>query len=184
MAIGITMLGIPFFDRLDAVGRPDAVHTGQHQSVDDAGGRRQQADHLISMIAMGRAARRKPVIAKEAIAEHKPRFRGGLAAEHRLERPLPEPTAGQRRSIVFGIGDLRADDAKATETVSQSDRNHGLDQIVAAPALHLRDRDVSRRNVHMVDAGQNELQRTAFGTDHQIEPGGIPRQALLELGTE
>ena len=85
---------------------------------------------------------------------------------------------------MLGIGVLGADDAKARQTVAQRQRNGFRDKRVLRPALGLGKRDVPRRKIDVIDAGQDELQGAALAADHQVDAAGVPGEAVLELRTE
>ena len=85
---------------------------------------------------------------------------------------------------MLGVGVFAADDAKASETVAERERDRRGDQRVPGPALGLGERDVPGREIDMIDAGQDQLQRAALGADHQVEAAGVPGQAVLKLGAE
>ena len=114
-----------------------------------------------------------PVTAEELVADAKPaRGRHG-GADGRLERPLPETAGGERGAIVLGIGVLGAEDAEAREVVAHRDRNRAFDQRIPAPARDLVEPDVTGREIDLIDADEDQLQRTALGANHEIEAAGV-----------
>ena len=167
-----------------AVGQPDALDRRENHPIEDTRRRLEHADHGIGMLAVLGAARSEAVTADEAVAHAKPGPGRDERAERRFERRLPQPAPGQLAAIMLGIRMLGADDAKARQTVAQRQRNGFRDKRVLRPALGVGKRDVPRRKIDVIDAGQDELQGAALAADHQVDATGVPGQAVLELRTE
>ena len=141
-----------------AVDQPDALDRRENHPIEDARRRLEHADHGIGMLAVLRAARSQAVTADEVVAHAEPGPGRDERAERRFERRLPQPAPGQLAAIVPGIGVLGADDAKARQTVAQRQRNGFRDKRVLRPAFGLGERNVPRRKIDVIDAGQDELQ--------------------------
>jgi hypothetical protein len=85
---------------------------------------------------------------------------------------------------VLGVGMLGADDAKARDVIAHGHGDRAFDHRMLAPAGNLGQGNVPGRKIDLVDAGQDQLQRTALGADHQVEAARIPQKTLLELSAE
>jgi hypothetical protein len=133
------------------------------------------------MLTVFRTARSEAVTADEEVAHAEPGPGRDERAERRFERGL---APSQLAAIVRGIGVLGADDAKASQTVAQRQRNGFRDKRMLRPAFGLGKRNVPRWKINMIDAGQDELQGAALAADHQVDATGIPSEAILELRTE
>ncbi len=80
--------------------------------------------------------------------------------------------------------DACANDSKAAIAVAECNWNGHLHRWVLHQAFGVGKGDVSHRHIHVINAGQDELNWTAFRTDHEIDASGIAREALLHLCTE
>ena len=167
-----------------AVDQPDALDGRENYPIEDTCRRLEHADHGIGMLAVLRAAWSQTVTADEVVAHAEPGPRRDERAERRFERRLPQPAPGQLAAIVRGMGVLGADDAKAGEAVAERQRNRFRDKRVLRPAFGLGERNVPRRKIDVIDAGQDELQGAALAADHQVDAAGVPGEAVLELRTE
>jgi len=76
---------------------------------------------------------------------------------------------------------LRPDNPCAPEAVAERERNRFGDERVRAELRDRRERDVSGRNVDVIDAAQDELQRAPLGADHEIDALRVARHAFGEL---
>src|SRR5690554_1724824 len=65
--------------------------------------------------------------------------------------------------------------------VSKSQRNDIFDQTVLGDPFGLLQGDVPRGKIDMIDAGEDQLKRTAFGSDNQINALGILGHFVFEL---
>ena len=72
----------------------------------------------------------------------------------------------------------------AAIAVAERNGNDFADQRIAAKPFDFLERDVSRRHVDVVDAGEHELQRTALGADDEIDRRGVALEALVERSGE
>ena len=72
-----------------------------------------------------------------------------------------------------GISQRGADDAKATKTVPQTDRDDAGDQRVFLQLPHSLQRHVAGGNVQVQHAAQDQLQRAALGAHHEVNTGQI-----------
>ena len=96
-----------------------------------------------------------------------PRCRG----PPRSAPPTPFPAPVSRRSARRrGLG---ADDAVSPVAVAKGHRNHLPHERTARELFHGGKRHVPWRHVGVIDAGQDELQRAALGTNDEVHPGGL-----------
>ena len=68
------------------------------------------------------------------------------------------------------------------EAIAHCDGDDIANQRIGTELGDLRERDVSRRDVDVENAGENQLQRTSLRAYHQIDARRIPFQAFVEGG--
>jgi hypothetical protein len=68
---------------------------------------------------------------------------------------------------------LGAEDVKACDIVAHRDRDDTRNVPMFAPAGDLGQRDVAGREIDLIDAGENQLQRTSLGSNDQVEAAGV-----------
>ena len=162
-------------------------HTGQrreHEPVQYSARGRQQARHGIARVRMLSATFGEAVRPDEPVADAHLQSARDLAAQYGIERQAPEGSLHKLTAVMPDKIRLRPDNAKSTETVAQCQRYHLRDQRIPAQCVDRVQRNVSRRNIRVIDARQNNLQRTALGADDQVDAGGVTGQARFEFARD
>ena len=172
------------FLRFVLVHLPNTIDAGEHQTVDDGSRRRENPDDTVWIVGVNLAALDESVRARELRAERESRAAGDFGTEYRFERRAPQRAAGEPGAIETEEGGFGADDVIAAIAVAERNGNDFADQRIAAKPFDFLERDVSRRHVDVVDAGEHELQRTALGADDEIDRRGVALEALVERSGE
>jgi len=160
---------------------PHALDRRQHEAVDDASRRREDAHHAVGRSLVLAAALGETVRAGERRAHAQPRGARRLAADHRLHRRVEHRSLRDRRAVVLDQRGLGADDPRAAHAVAERERDRARDLRVRAEPRERRVRNVPRRHVGLVDAREHELERAPLRADDEVDPARIARHAPLEL---
>ncbi len=73
----------------------------------------------------------------------------------------------------------RTDYTVAPITVTQRQRNHFFHHAMPCNFLRLFPGDVAGRHIEVINRRQDDLHRTAFGANHQINAAGVALHAVL-----
>jgi len=85
---------------------------------------------------------------------------------------------------MFGIVNCGSHNPEAMKIVAERQWDGSLHQRVFFQLLGLGKRDVTIGHVYMKHAGEDQLNRAAFGTDYQINTFEITLKTLLDLLTD
>ena len=64
---------------------------------------------------------------------------------------------------------LGTNDTKAAKRVAQREWHDGFDHRMSDEFFRARQWNISRRHIDLINAGEYELQRAAFGAHHHID---------------
>src|SRR5262249_23559631 len=78
----------------------------------------------------------------------------------------------------------RPDDPEPVKAVAHREWNDPADHRVPGELLRRFQRDVSGRNIEVEDAGENELDRAALGTDDEIDHLRVATESFADLSVD
>jgi hypothetical protein len=167
------------------VDHPDGFDAGEDEAIEHAAGGCEHADDLERMLVVPLAGTRADAVGANQLRAGS--HRGGasnVCTDDGLHRCLPQLSGRERSAIQRDIVVRRADDAKTAETVAERQRDDLLHHAVCGELAGFGERNVPRRRIQVVDAGEDQLHRTALRADHQVDPLCVAQQALFHLRRE
>ena len=121
------------------------------------------------------------VCTEKLIADLEPGHFRHLGADHHLKTCFKCAAFRQPSAVVLGVGIRAAHDAVAAVVVPISQRNPLRDVRMADDLFRIGEPNVPGRRVDVVDIGQNQLQWTAFGAEHQIDVFNVAVKRITQL---
>ena len=82
---------------------------------------------------------------------------------------------------MLGVGQGASNNAESAVIVTVCERNALSDVRMADHFLRVRQTDVAGGGIDVVDVGQDQLQRTAFGAKHQVNVLNVALERVTQL---
>ena len=163
---------------------PYGSHIREQQVINHAIGFPEHTgtDHLLVLVSMPFCA--KPMLAHQFITHFYAGKGSHIRACHHFHVFLPPFTHLQVGFIQIGVCAIGAHNPIALVAIAQGQGNHAFYKSIFRELLRFIQFDIARGEIHMKNRAQNELERTAFGTHHQINAAHIVFDLLLKLLVE
>ena len=123
----------------------------------------------------------QPVCTEKFIADLESGHLRHLRADHHLKTCVKCAALRERASVVRGVCVCAAHDAVTAVVVPVGQGNAFGDVRMADNLFRIGEPNVAGRGVDVVDIGQDQLQRTAFGAEHQIDVFNVAVERIAQL---
>ena len=118
--------------------------------------------------------------AEEFVPDGQARILGHFRSDDHFEGRIEHASEVHFRSVVRGVAGLGSDDAVQFIVVSIGQRYGLRDVRVAHDLLGLDEGNVPGRNIHVVDIGEDELERAALGAQHKVDVLDVAVEVLCQ----